>query len=340
MKSASMQDVAQRAGVSLATVSLVLSGKGRISEKTQQRVRKAVEELDYAVNPSARAIRTDRNQSVGLYIPDYAGDLEFYLSLLMGVTQAARLRDHSVVLVAPNTIHNNISSFAVDGFIMVDVDPRDEIALDILANPKPVIVGEAIEPGIPSPTRSVEFDHARCTRKILNHLWEQGARNVALIGASANQRWSIAVDEEYLRWCQEKSVRPIATGIDFSYNASMLVQLTQELIRNNPEIDAFLSVPESAAAAIVTGVNSTGRIPGEDVLIATYIDGRFAAWSSPSITALDFQPKDFGRRLFESFWEHISAPEKNLKSTFVEESAVPLVVRDSTKLGLSSSSGR
>ncbi len=330
MKIASMKDVADLAGVSVATVSLALSGKGRISEKTRAKVRDAVEQLEYVVNRSARAMRTDRTGSVGLYLPDYAGTLDFYMALLFGVSEAAREHDYSVVMVAPNKVHTGISSIAVDGYILVDVDPDDEIARDILENPKPVIAGEAVDQSLSAPTASIEFDHAGCARALFDHLWNAGARNIAILGADANQHWALSVNHEYDRWAAERSMNPVFCGIDLSLSTTQITELIRALVVNNPEIDAVVAVPDSTAPAVVNGIRLAGKSVGEEILVASYFDGRFAGWMTPTITALDFRPRDFGRLLFSLFHEVVSGDGSFKVHQLLGADKAPLVIREST----------
>jgi Transcriptional regulators len=66
---AGIEEVARRAGVSAATVSRALSGKGHVSAATRERVRQAADELGYVVSSSASALATGRMRNVGVVIP-------------------------------------------------------------------------------------------------------------------------------------------------------------------------------------------------------------------------------------------------------------------------------
>lgn len=66
-----MQDIADVLGVSRATVSNALLGKGRVSERIARQVREKAAEMDYAPSGLGRALRTGRSQQVGLILPDF-----------------------------------------------------------------------------------------------------------------------------------------------------------------------------------------------------------------------------------------------------------------------------
>ncbi|WP_167971495.1 LacI family DNA-binding transcriptional regulator [Lentzea indica] len=95
-----MSDVAARAGVSTATVSMVLNGVNstRISPQTQQRVREAAEAVGYKPNSVARSLRTQQTRMVGL-ISDTIASTPFAGRMLAGANDVAREQGHLVVLV-------------------------------------------------------------------------------------------------------------------------------------------------------------------------------------------------------------------------------------------------
>jgi DNA-binding LacI/PurR family transcriptional regulator len=98
----------------------------------------------------------------------------------------------------------------------------------------------------------------------------------------------------------------------------------------NPAIDAVIAVPDSTAPAVVNGIRLAGKTVGEDVRVAAYFDGRFAEWMTPTITALDFRPRDFGRRLFQLFHDVVAGDGSFATHQLRAATEVPLIVRDST----------
>src|SRR3954454_3177914 len=95
-----MSDVAAHAGVSTATVSMVLSGRdaARVSPQTQRRVREAAEEVGYELNSVARSLRTQQTRMVGL-ISDTIASTPFAGRMLAGANDVAREQGNLVVLV-------------------------------------------------------------------------------------------------------------------------------------------------------------------------------------------------------------------------------------------------
>jgi len=96
-KKITINDVAQAAGVSVSTVSLVLSGKGRISSATGQRVNDAVEQLGFVRNRQASALRGGQSGVIGLIVRDLTSP--FYAELTAGLTEALESQGRMVFLL-------------------------------------------------------------------------------------------------------------------------------------------------------------------------------------------------------------------------------------------------
>src|SRR5688500_3497163 len=120
-------DVARCAGVSQSTVSLVFSGKGRgrVSEATQERVRRCARELGYRPNAAAQALRLGSSRAVALLVPDMTNP--FFSRVLRGAQRAAAEAGYIVILVdTRNDRHWESQSFEapragpVDGYMLFD----------------------------------------------------------------------------------------------------------------------------------------------------------------------------------------------------------------------------
>src|SRR5918997_566080 len=126
-------DVARHAGVSQSTVSLVFSGKGsgRVSEATQERVRRAAQELGYRPNVAAQALRLRTSRAGALLVPDITNP--FFSRVLRGAQRAAQEAGYTVVLVdTANDRRWQAQSFQalragpVDGYLLFEVSaPKD-----------------------------------------------------------------------------------------------------------------------------------------------------------------------------------------------------------------------
>ena len=102
--SASIYDVAQRSGVSVATVSRVLNKSGKVRPETIEKVRKAVQELQYAQNLMAKGLAEQRSRFVGVILPSVLdGNSTYVVECLAGVGQALEAEGYHVLLLYENT---------------------------------------------------------------------------------------------------------------------------------------------------------------------------------------------------------------------------------------------
>lgn len=116
-----LADVAKAAGVSSATVSLVLNkADARISQETRTRVHQVAEEIGYVPNPIARSLRTHSTRTVGL-VSDRIATTPFAGRMLAGAQEVARENKHLVILVDTDG-HAEIESDAIDTLVNQRVD--------------------------------------------------------------------------------------------------------------------------------------------------------------------------------------------------------------------------
>ncbi len=91
-----IKDVAQKANVSIATVSRVLNNLSGYSDKTKQKVNEAIKEIGYQPNAIARGLINKRTQTIGVMFPSVSG--AFSSDLLKGIEELANDRNYSVVV--------------------------------------------------------------------------------------------------------------------------------------------------------------------------------------------------------------------------------------------------
>jgi LacI family transcriptional regulator len=123
-----VKDVAQRSGVSTATVSRVLNSDPRISAVTTERVRRAIDDLGYSPNHFARGLKTSRSHTIGFLAPEFVN--EFFMGIAQGVEN--RLRDDSYSLVIGSSGESldqekdrleTLVNQGVDGLIAIPAGP-------------------------------------------------------------------------------------------------------------------------------------------------------------------------------------------------------------------------
>lgn len=192
-----LREVAEHAGVSVATVSNVLNGTGRFSEAARERVNRSIDELGFVRNRAAVELRTARSVMIGLSIPDLTNP--FFSRVTQQIIAEARERELLVVVMdaggdteAQRDQLNELRRQGVDSHVIVPVAS----SASLLATWAPGS-GSAtvfIDATTPSMYCSVAVDDFAGGRIAANHLLEAGARRLAFI---APQRGSAAIERRF-----------------------------------------------------------------------------------------------------------------------------------------------
>ncbi|WEV74141.1 LacI family DNA-binding transcriptional regulator [Bifidobacterium sp. ESL0798] len=183
---AGIKDVAKAAGVSVSTVSYVLSGKRPISSKTTDKVLKAIDELGYIPDASAQKMRGRLNHIIAISEPMHEGMNQMqYSAYFMQSAWQARSAGYDVLfLTGPDAVddiervtHSNL----VDGVLLLDVEERDARVTHAARYRKPCV---AI--GLPKNHRDcacIDIDFAKMGRRSADRLFALGHRRVVLLRA-------------------------------------------------------------------------------------------------------------------------------------------------------------
>jgi LacI family transcriptional regulator len=180
-----LRDVAERAGVSITTVSRILNGRETgvpIRDATRERILLAASELGYRPNMLARALRGSRSWLLGVIIRDISDP--FHMQVLRGINDAARARDYRLFLGHLDWRPSEAAIFGsmfeqshADGIILIGDMVGGAASVDALADRHSYIVGVTDRvsrrrvPGIYA-------DNDLGTRLALDHLWELGHRDI------------------------------------------------------------------------------------------------------------------------------------------------------------------
>ncbi len=151
MSSATMQDVAQRAGVSVATVSRVLNGSDKVIEETRERVLQACQELDYSLHLAAQRLRLGKTNTICVILPFLT--LPSIVERLRGVQEA--LLDSGYDLIpfnvgSPEMRDSRLFDLAnrsrTDGLLIISMPINDKQTARIINNDMPVVLIDSDKP--------------------------------------------------------------------------------------------------------------------------------------------------------------------------------------------------
>lgn len=294
---ATIYEVARYAGVSTATISKVLSGKGYVSEATRERVFKAISELGYVPSQRARALTQGRSFIVGLLVP-YSSDQFFddphLISCMRGLEQVANQHDYNLLLStarSPSDCAKLLRSSVIDGAIVIETNDNPLFVSALGTQRYPWV---ALGYPIASCGAVVHADDYQGAFRMTEHLLELGHRRVAVIDSSPRPR---AIDER-LNGVRNALARGgvtfdealLATG-DFS-DASGYAAAEQLLNLPEPP-SAIFALNDRMAFGVLRCAQNRGLSVPEQLSVAGFDDIPAARGSNPPLTTV----RQFGERL-------------------------------------------
>ncbi|MFF5976238.1 LacI family DNA-binding transcriptional regulator [Streptomyces sp. NPDC012769] len=294
------RDVARAAGVSQATVSLVLGDKwrGRVSERTAASVRAAARELGYRPNLAARNLRLGRTRTALLVVPALTN--EFFAHVYTGAAAVAAQHGFGVVLypspdgVGPAKDPFASAQAALDGVL------ASSMATDALAafhgTDLPLVMLDS-DPADPGASAHVNLDVAEGMRRITGHLLALGHRRFLHL-ASAVPSWTFDVRAAALadavRGTELSTVRAPLNVAGASEAAG------RALSESGPLPTAVICDDDILAAGVCKAARRLGlRVP-EDLSVTGFDDMALATAVEPELTTVRLPAEDFGRRGMEA----------------------------------------
>ncbi|MFD0251105.1 LacI family DNA-binding transcriptional regulator [Streptomyces sp. NPDC048594] len=296
MAAATLKDVAERAGVSIKTVSNVVRGVPRVSDATRSRVLRAVDELGYRPNPSARRLRTGRSGLIALVVPElatpYFAELAHHVrreATLLGLTV---LTEESLGDTAEELrLANGVGASLLDGVILspLGVTPGE---LAAVTDEFPlVLLGERTYGRDRVVADHVLIDNVAAARDITAHLIGLGRRRIAAIGVdhqgSATSRQRLEGYQQALHAAGLPFDPRLAPRVEeFDRRNGLLAMRSLVPLPAAERPDAVFCFSDLLAVGAQRALHEAGLdIPG-DVAVAGIDGSEEARYSTPSLTSV------------------------------------------------------
>ncbi|UYW74774.1 Mal regulon transcriptional regulator MalI [Pseudocitrobacter faecalis] len=314
-KKVTINDVALAAGVSVSTVSLVLSGKGRISNATGERVYQAIDQLGFVRNRQAVSLRGGQTGVIGLIVGSLSSP--FYAELTAGLTASLESQGKMVFLTQSGRKGENmlarfdaLVAQGVDGVVIAGaVDQASELREKAEASNIPLVF--ASRASYLDEVDLIRPDNMQAAQVVTEDLIRRGHQRIAWLGG---QSASLTRAERVGGYCSTL----IKFGLPFHSEWVVECESSQKqaadaitsLLRHNPTITAVLCYNNVIAMGAWFGLMRGGRQSGEGS-VESYFDQRvtLAAFAEVPESALDDVPLTWvttpAREMGESVAERI-----------------------------------
>lgn len=303
-----IKDVAERAGVSIATVSYVLNNSAPISVETRERVLRAARELDYRPNIRARNFQAKESRIIGYqwYVTP-SGEINPIMDrFLYGLTTAADAHGYHLILFnarpehVPQAYEDLIRSGRVDGFVLANTDYKDERVRYLIHAGFPFVAfGRAYEAW---DFAWVDVDGEAGIRQVMAHLLSNEHRRIAVLGwptrsltgdnriqgyLGAMQEAGLKVDPDWIVRGEEA----VRTGYEA---AAHLMALPP---RRRPT--AVVAISDTLATGVLNYCSAHGIQVGRDLAVTGFDDSPRVEYYAPPLSSVRQPVGEVGALAFD-----------------------------------------
>src|SRR5690606_22252707 len=184
-----INEVAEKAGVSIATVSRAFQANGLVKEETRLRILQIARELNYKPSPIARGLSTQKTDTIGVILPDLVG--EFFMDIIHGIDQEADSAGKFILVSSSHNQRNTVetllefmASGRVDGVVLMATKMHKEFAEIIKNSKRPIVLINA--PKELTGVVNFQIDNYNGAYNIVGHLAEHGYKKIAIIKGPLN----------------------------------------------------------------------------------------------------------------------------------------------------------
>ena len=332
-RGATLEMVAQRAGVSRATVSRVVNCSPRVSAEIRLGVERAIAELDYVPNRAARTLVTGRTGSVAVVITEPSGRLfsdPFFPRLLRGASGVFSARDLQLVLLMPSSREEAertgryVTAGHVDGVLAASLHGDDPLPGRLFKADVPLVLVGRPPKGMS--TSYVDVDNRQGARSAVEHLVACGRRVICTIAGPAD----MAVGIDRLAGYREAIAD---AGLPVDRHLEAQGEFTQEggaaamarLLAVRPDIDGVFAASDLMAAGALSVLAEAGRSVPTDVSVVGFDNSLVATSTNPQLTSVHQPIEEMGQEAARLLVEAVDGRSRTMRtitlSTVVVERA-------------------
>ncbi|NEA35760.1 LacI family DNA-binding transcriptional regulator [Streptomyces sp. SID13031] len=301
---ATVRDVAERAGVSIATVSFVLNGTKPVTAATRNRVESAMSELGYHRNVLARALAARRTRIIALAHPRL--DNGFGSDFITSASRAARARGYHLVLWPVDNDSDEIGELIgqglVDGVVLMEVLLEDARVEALLAAGTPfALIGRTADP---AGLIHVDIDFDQSMSDALDHLQELGHQDITLITATQplpEYGPKVRSEAAYRRLCAKRGLRPFLLECEPTVAAGRAIQLP-------PGTTAVILMNELAGFGLLSQLAGAGIDVPADLSILSFGSPALAPIAEPQLTIMRAPGAILGTLGVDALIDHLETP--------------------------------
>lgn len=315
---ATIKDVADQAGVSIATVSRVMNGSGRVSDILSHRVRQAADALNYTPSRVAGSLRRQRTHSIGMVVPQL--DQPFFSRLTFVIQRRLMLAGYQMLACSTleqsdleTTTIDMLLQQRVDGVIIVPTGHGARSVQHLMNSDVPVVLVDRDLPDL-GPMDRVLVDNRNGAYKATQHLIESGHRDIGVISALSHihpmhERVSgirAAIADAGLGWQEALHMRAQRLHFDEGYGGAMT------LLQKSPRPTAIFALTDVIAVGVLHAAYDFGLHLPHGLSVVGFDGIPLAAYSRPTLTTVAQPVQKLGVAAVELLLQRLNPETHNM----------------------------
>ena len=289
----SQQEVAARANVSYMTVSRVVNNHPSVKKETRALVLKAIEELGYHPNASARALNALKTGNIGLIFPpkENVFSRPFYMELSLELEDQLNRRGYHLFVGMTRTGDQYrdpsllIKEHKVDGLILVAPRAGDPEVERLISEGLPLVILHGRGDQAPAPC--VDTDNVLGTGMILRYLLQQGHRRIGFVSGNMDET---NARDRYNAYCSEIQSAGLVLDSTLVYRGDWSMESGYEafsaLRERVPDATALCFSNDQMALGAFRAAYDRGLSVPDDISITGYDDTKYASFAVPALTTV------------------------------------------------------
>ncbi|MFV0291496.1 MAG: LacI family DNA-binding transcriptional regulator [Mangrovibacterium sp.] len=313
---ASMNEVAKRAGVSIATVSRVLNNSESVNEETREKILAAIRELKYSPSRVAKRLRSKSGGGnlLGIMIPDVSNP--FYVEVLKGIESIAFENGYITIFCDFGQSEEKeaaylriLESEAIDGLVAASMNDVNPILERMMAAGLPVVCVDRDLKGVD--VDLVQVDNEFGTYNAVSYLIKSGYRRIGYVGGLSMISTSRAREAGYCRALIEHGLEVDETLVlDGDSDLESGESMAEQLLSMKEPPDALFCGNNLLTLGALKVINRRGlRVP-DDVAIIGFDDMLWASSLNPPLTSVHQPAREIGRRAGDLLIQRIKNPSR------------------------------
>lgn len=311
-----IKDIAQLAGVSVATVSRVINNSGYVKNEKREAVMKVIKEVNYTPNEIAKSLKIQKTNIIGVIVPKIS--TETASKVVDGITVISKENNYHLLIANTNLQMEEelnymkiFTSNLVDGIIIMATIISDEHIKIAKSIDKPIVfIGQKVE-GF----TSIVHDDYNAAKAMVNYLIKQGHEKIGFIGVTEKD---IAVGklrkQAFLDALKENNLKVDENIVeigDFSLESGYKAM---GKILKNGKPSAVMSVTDQMAFGAINCIKDNNMSVPEDISITGIGDSKMSRYFIPSLSTVHYNHEEVGRIACNNLINLINTKNNNVQN--------------------------